>query len=108
MAGDDGPAAGDARKIGLLFGARTTQDLYDLTALRELESACPALTVTPVVSEQPQFGGVKGTLPEAMARYASCQGKDIFVSGPAPMIRATVSALAGRASAGQIHCDPFE
>lgn len=99
-------AGGAPRKIGLLFGARTEPDLYDLTALRELESACPALTVTPVVSGQAQFGGVKGTLPEAAARYASCEGKDIFVSGPAPMVRATVSALAGRVCASRIRYDP--
>jgi NAD(P)H-flavin reductase/hemoglobin-like flavoprotein len=104
----DGATAGDAGKIGLLFGARTEPDLYDLTALRELESTCPALTVTPVVSDQPQFAGVRGTLPEAAVRYASCQGKDIFVSGPAAMIRATVSSLARRAAAGRIHCDPLE
>jgi NAD(P)H-flavin reductase/hemoglobin-like flavoprotein len=106
--GGDGAAAAEARRIGLLFGARTEQDLYDLAALRELESACPALTVTPVVSDQPQFAGIRGTLPEAVARYASCQDKDIFVSGPAAMIRATVSALASRATANQIHCDPVE
>jgi NAD(P)H-flavin reductase/hemoglobin-like flavoprotein len=100
------PAGGAARKIGLLFGARTELDLYDLAALRELESACPALTVTPVVSDQAQFPGVRGTLPEAAARYASCEGKDIFVSGPADMVRATVSALAGRVGADRIHCDP--
>jgi NAD(P)H-flavin reductase/hemoglobin-like flavoprotein len=93
-------------KIGLLFGARTETDLYDLAALRELESECPALTVTPVVSDQPQFRGVKGTLPEAVARYASCDGKDVFVSGPAAMVRATVSALSGRVGPDRIHCDP--
>jgi NAD(P)H-flavin reductase/hemoglobin-like flavoprotein len=101
-------AGGPPRKIGLLFGARTEQDLYDLAALRELESACPALTVTPVVSDQPHFPGLKGTLPEAAARYASCEGKDIFLSGPAAMVRATVSALADRAGTEQIRYDPSE
>lgn len=100
------PAGGAPRKIGLLFGARTEMDLYDLAALRKLESACPRLTVTPVVSDQAQFPGVKGKLPEAAARYASCEGKDIFVSGPAAMVRATVSALAGRVGTDRIHCDP--
>ena len=99
-------ADGPPRKIGLLFGARTEPDLYDLAALRELESACPAFTVTPVVSDQPEFRGVKGTLPEAAARYASCEGKDIFVSGPVAMVRATVSALAGRAGSDHIRYDP--
>jgi NAD(P)H-flavin reductase/hemoglobin-like flavoprotein len=99
-------ASGRPRKIGLLFGARTEQDLYDLAALRELESGCPALTVTPVVSDQPKFPGIKGTLPEAATRYASFEGKDIFVSGPAAMIRATVSALAGRAGTDHIRYDP--
>lgn len=76
--------------------------------MRELESGCPALTVTPVVSHQSQFTGIKGTLPEAAVQYASCDGKDVFVSGPAAMVRATVSALAGRVGSGQIRYDPAD
>jgi NAD(P)H-flavin reductase/hemoglobin-like flavoprotein len=92
-------------RICLLYGARTEQDLYDLRDLRVLESAYPALMVTPVVSDQPGFTGIKGTLPQAAARYASCEGKDVFISGPASMVHATVSAFAGRAGVGRIRYD---
>lgn len=98
-------AAERPRRIGLMFGARTEEDLYDRPALRELQSRYPALTVTPVVSDEPEFAGVRGTLPEAAARYASAEGKDVFVSGPPAMIRATVSALAGRVAPGRIWHD---
>ena len=93
-------------KIGLLYGARTEQDLYDLRDLRVLESAHPALMVTPVVSDDPGFTGVKGTLPQVAARYANCAGKDILVCGPAAMVQATVSVLADRAEADCIRHDP--
>jgi NAD(P)H-flavin reductase/hemoglobin-like flavoprotein len=98
-------AARSPRRIGLLFGARGEEDLYDLRALREIQSRYPALTVTPVVSGEPGFAGIRGTLAQAAARYVSAEGKDIFVSGPAEMIRATVSALKSRVAPGQIHHD---
>jgi NAD(P)H-flavin reductase/hemoglobin-like flavoprotein len=101
-----GPPARRHGKIGLLFGARTETYLYDLPALRELESACPALTVTPVISHQPQFAGVRGTVADAAARYASCEDKDIFVSGPPAMVRSALSAVARRVRKGQIRYDP--
>jgi NAD(P)H-flavin reductase/hemoglobin-like flavoprotein len=93
-------------RIGLLYGARTENDLYDLQALRVLESAHPALMVTPVVSGQPEYAGIKGTLAEVSERYASCAGKDVYVCGPASMVRATVSALGARVGAGRILHDP--
>jgi NAD(P)H-flavin reductase/hemoglobin-like flavoprotein len=98
--------AGSDPKIGLLFGVRTEKDLYDLPDLRTLQSGYPGFLVIPVVSDDPGFAGVKGTLPGVVARYESYEGKDIFVSGPPPMVRATVSVLEGRASAGSIRYDP--
>jgi NAD(P)H-flavin reductase/hemoglobin-like flavoprotein len=97
---------GSHPKIGLLYGARTEKELYDLADLQVLESAHPALMVTPVVSDDPGFTGVKGTLPQVARRYANCQGKDIFISGPPAMIRETVSVLAGRAAPDSIRHDP--
>jgi NAD(P)H-flavin reductase/hemoglobin-like flavoprotein len=95
-------------RIGLLYGARTEKDLYDLTALRVLESAYPGLMVTPVVSGQPGYDGIRGTLPEVSARYASCAGKDIYVCGPARMVVQTISVLVARAGAGRIRHDPVD
>jgi NAD(P)H-flavin reductase/hemoglobin-like flavoprotein len=99
---------GRRRKIGLFLGARTEEDLYDLQALQSLESACPALTVIPVVSHQPDFGGIQGLVPDVAALHANCENRDIFISGPDDMVRETVRLLGDRVSADQIHCDPAD
>jgi NAD(P)H-flavin reductase/hemoglobin-like flavoprotein len=99
---------GDHPKIGLLYGARTEKDLYDLQDLQVLESAHPAFMVTPVVSDDPGFAGIKGTLPQVARRYANCQGKDIFISGPPAMVQATVSVLSDRAANDSIRHDPAD
>jgi NAD(P)H-flavin reductase/hemoglobin-like flavoprotein len=98
--------AGRRREIVLYYGARTQEDLYDLPDLRVLEWIYSPLTVVPVVSEQEEFDGIKGMLPEVVAQYATCEGREIFVSGPAQMVRRTVELLAGRVEPGQIRRDP--
>jgi NAD(P)H-flavin reductase/hemoglobin-like flavoprotein len=99
-----GPAR--RRKISLLFGARTQEDLYDLPDMQVLESICPALTVIPVVSHQPEFAGLTGMLPDVAAKFAGCEDRDIFISGPDRMVRETVRILAARGGAGRIRHDP--
>lgn len=97
---------GQRRKIGLFLGARTEDDLYDLRELQALESAYPALTVIPVVSDQPNFGGIKGMVPDVAALHANCEGRDVFISGPEGMVAETVRLLESRVSADRIHYDP--
>jgi NAD(P)H-flavin reductase/hemoglobin-like flavoprotein len=99
---------GRRRKIVLFFGARCEEDLYDLSDLRVLEWIYSALTVIPVVSHQSDFDGIKGMLPEVVARNASCEGKEIFISGPELMVRQTSALLAGRVGTGQIRYDPAD
>jgi NAD(P)H-flavin reductase len=99
---------GRRREIVLFFGARSSADLYDLPDLRVLEWIYSALTVIPVVSEQEEFDGINGTLPDVAARYAKCEGREIFVSGPEFMVRRTISLLANRVRSGQIRYDPPE
>lgn len=97
---------GSPMKIGLLYGARTENDLYDLAALQQLQADHRGFLVIPVVSDDPAYTGVRGTLTEVVAQSARCEGKDVFVSGPPPMVAATVAVLADRISDGSIHCDP--
>ena len=97
---------GHRREIVLFFGARSCEDLYDLPDLRVLEWIHSALTVIPVVSQQEEFDGINGSLPDVAARYAKCEGREIFVSGPEFMVRRTVSLLADRVRPGQIRYDP--
>ena len=100
-----GSGPGRRRKISLLFGARTEQDLYDLPDLGILESIYPALTVIPVVSHQREFAGAKGMLPDATAQCASCEDREIFISGPDLMVRESVRHLVGRVGADRIRHD---
>jgi NAD(P)H-flavin reductase/hemoglobin-like flavoprotein len=97
---------GRHRKISLLFGARAEEGLYDLPELRVLESIYPALTVIPVVSHQPGFAGAKGMLPDVTAKSATCEDREIFISGPDDMVRETARLLAGRVGPGRIRHDP--
>jgi NAD(P)H-flavin reductase/hemoglobin-like flavoprotein len=99
---------GRRRKIVLFLGARHEEDLYDLRDLRVLEWIYSALTVIPVVSHQADFDGIRGMLPEVVARNASCEGKEIFVSGPELMVRQTTALLASRVYPGQIRRDPSD
>ncbi|MQY09111.1 globin domain-containing protein [Actinomadura macrotermitis] len=85
--------SGRRRDVHLLVGARTERDLYDLPGLRLLESTCPWLRVTPVVSDDPGFDGMRGTLPEVLDRLHDLEDRDVYVSGPAGMTRRAVSVL---------------
>ena len=48
------PDPGRHREIVLYYGARRHQDLYDLSALQEMELAYPWLQVIPAVSDEPR------------------------------------------------------
>ncbi|MDL4776436.1 globin domain-containing protein [Actinomadura xylanilytica] len=85
--------SGAARAVRLLVGARTGAGLYDLPGLRALESECPRLRVTPVVSGEPGYPGLRGALPDVLDRFPDLAGHDVHVAGPAPMVRETVTAL---------------
>ncbi|WP_241661336.1 globin domain-containing protein [Thermomonospora catenispora] len=88
-------AASPGRRIDLVWGVRTVTDLYDLPALRAMESACPALRVIPVVSDDPGFEGLRGAVPDALRRLEDLPVADghAYVSGPPAMVSRTVRAL---------------
>jgi NAD(P)H-flavin reductase len=90
---DMGDAADPQRNIHLLFGARTEKGLYDLPALREMERSHPPLRVIPVVSDEPEFGGLRGTLPDIAGRLLPGADHDVYLSGPAEMVRKTTEVL---------------
>ena len=60
------PSADRPRKMTLFVGARQRFDLYDLDDLQLLESACPALRVIPVLSDEPGYSGLTGMLPDVV------------------------------------------
>jgi NAD(P)H-flavin reductase/hemoglobin-like flavoprotein len=81
------------RKIHLLVGARTRTGLYDRPALEALKARSPALCVTPVVSDDPGFDGMRGTVSDVLDRFPSWAGHDVYVAGPAPMVESTITRL---------------
>ncbi|WP_067467380.1 globin domain-containing protein [Actinomadura macra] len=91
--------SGGGRGVHLLVGARTARDLYDLADLRLLEEAHPWLEVVtvlsddPVLLEAPDHEGERGLLPDVLDRFGSWDDHDVYVAGPTPMIRQTVTAL---------------
>jgi NAD(P)H-flavin reductase len=92
--------------IRLLVGARREDDLYDLPDLQRLAWDCPFLEVIPVVSDEPGYAGLRGTLPEMTARHLPPGTGDVFISGPPEMVTATVTVVAERAPSARIHHDP--
>jgi len=102
-------ARAPSRKITLFYGARQEFDLYDLQDLQLLESAYSGLRVIPVLSEEPAFGGLKGTLPAVLhAHGAGVFGNsEAYICGPAPMVLQTAALLAAVIPPGRIHHDPL-
>ncbi len=94
--------------VHLLFGARTAAGLYDLPDLRALEARFPWLRVIPVVSADPTFHGMHGAVPDVLDRFAGLSGHDVYVSGPTPMVEASVTNLQKLGvPAIRIHHDPL-
>jgi NAD(P)H-flavin reductase/hemoglobin-like flavoprotein len=100
-------AADHQRKITLFFGVRQRFDLYDLDDLQLLEAACPSLQVIPVLSEQPGYAGLTGTLPDAVSARGPFENTDAYICGPPAMVRQTAAVLAGSIPDGDIRHDPI-
>ncbi|MDM4721827.1 globin domain-containing protein [Micromonospora sp. WMMA1363] len=82
------------RWVHVFYGARTRDDLYGLAGLRELVTAHPWLSVTPACSEDEDFDGELGAIPEVVGRYGPWTTHDCYVSGSALMVRAALRVLA--------------
>jgi NAD(P)H-flavin reductase len=95
-------------KAHLFFGARDAHGLYDLDSLEKMTAQHPWLTVTPVVSADPEFGGETGSLPDAVARHGDWSQHDAYLAGPTRMVQETVTRLASAGMAkDQIHIEDF-
>jgi NAD(P)H-flavin reductase/hemoglobin-like flavoprotein len=99
-------ASGRRPNIHLLYGARTSRELYDLPDLIRMEAAFPWLRVVPVVSDEPGYEGMRGRLPEATQRFHSWAEHEVFVCGPPAMVGETVRRLQdGGVPLSRIHRD---
>jgi NAD(P)H-flavin reductase/hemoglobin-like flavoprotein len=90
----DARGSGRRREIALYYGARHESDLYDLPALRRLESAYPWLQVIPAVEqlEGRERDVIRAAIPE-LTKNAHWADRDIYVSGPDAMVIKTVRML---------------
>jgi NAD(P)H-flavin reductase/hemoglobin-like flavoprotein len=92
----------------LFFGAGTAEGLYDLPALEKLAAAAPWLHVTPCVSDDQQFAGERGYLPDIVARHGPWVGCDAYLAGSTGMTDATASRLMSLGVPdNQIHIEDF-
>jgi NAD(P)H-flavin reductase/hemoglobin-like flavoprotein len=105
---DDLAQWGENPHVHLFVGARTRDDLYDVSNLQNIAATNPWLTVVPVV-EEPNVPGVEqGTLADVVTRYGAWADRSVLVSGSPGMIRATVSRmLVAGTPLDQIIYDPF-
>ncbi|OIV35882.1 hypothetical protein BIV57_19400 [Mangrovactinospora gilvigrisea] len=79
--------------LHLFFGARTREELYDWADLERMASFYPRLLAVPVVSDDPGWSGVRGTLSEVLPAQGRWTDHEAFVSGPDPMVRSVVAWL---------------
>jgi NAD(P)H-flavin reductase/hemoglobin-like flavoprotein len=100
-------AALHPRRITLFFATRQHFDLYDLEDLRLLEAACPSLQVIPVLSEEPGYGGLTGTLPDAVSAQGPFENIEAYICGPPAMVRQTAAVLADSIPDSHIRHDPI-
>ncbi len=84
---------GDPPRVRLVFGARTPAELYDLADLEKMTAQWPWLSVTPVVSAEPDYRGQTGTVADALSRLVPLADQDAYVCGSPGMVEATVSRL---------------
>ena len=98
----------DPPDVRLYLGARRIEGLYDLPDLEKLAAQAPCLTVTPCVSNDPDYQGECGPLPDVVARSGSWTGRDAYLAGPTPMVEGTAAKLAAQGvPQTQIHVEDF-
>ncbi|MFB4316998.1 globin domain-containing protein [Actinomadura sp. 21ATH] len=103
---EDALAADPARRVHLMVGARTEQDLYDMADLARLAAAHPGLRMSTLVSAP---GDARATPADALGDLPGLAEQEVYVAGPAEMIRCTVDALQRLdVPPHRIHHDPLD
>lgn len=95
------------RPVQLVFAVRHTQELYDLPTLAALAERYRSLTLVPVVTEDPDFPGVKGEVPDLIAQSGPWHAHEVYLSGPPGLVHA-LDRVMRRMSVPptQVHHDP--
>jgi NAD(P)H-flavin reductase/hemoglobin-like flavoprotein len=82
------------RWVHLFRGVRHRDDLYDHHAVDRLVARYPWLSLVRAVSDDPGCRAEHGRVSDVVARYGPWPDHDFFVSGSAPMVKATIRNLA--------------
>lgn len=99
---DDALHHGHPGPVTLYWGARTQKDLYLADYFTALAQANPVFTFVPVVEDKGD--GLVGDA--AIRNPAPLPGAAVYLSGPSPMVQATIPLLLAQgAQAGKIHTD---
>ncbi len=103
-------AAGQGRRraITLYVGVRRKRDLYDAADLESLKLGYPPLTVIQVAERELDFAGRVGRLPEVVSTHPSFRDCDVYVAGPAGLVKSAAQLLSKRVPADRLHHDPVE
>lgn len=96
------------RPVQLYFAARRTQELYNLPTLAQLAERHPALTLVPVATEDPDFPGTRGPLPDVVTQAGPWHEHEVYLSGPPGLVHALDRTLARlKVPPEQVHHDPL-
>lgn len=85
---------GSGRCVEVFYGARRTEDLYDLDTMLDLRRRYPRLSVRTVVADTPP-DALTGPLPDAVRAYGPWETYDAYLSGPPGLVRSSVDTLVG-------------
>ena len=98
----------DPPAVHLFLGAHRAEGLYDLPDLEKLGAQAPWLTITPCVSDDPDYRGERGSLPDVVARSGRWTSRDAYLAGPTPMVEGAAARLAAQGvPQEQIHVEDF-
>jgi NAD(P)H-flavin reductase/hemoglobin-like flavoprotein len=81
------------RWIHLFRGERRDADFYDREHLDQIAEKYPWLTIVRAVSDDPDYPGERGAIPDVVSRHGPWRDHDFYVAGSAPMVRATLTRL---------------
>jgi NAD(P)H-flavin reductase/hemoglobin-like flavoprotein len=82
-----------SRWVYLFRGERQRDDFYDKAHLDRLADKYPWLSIVRAVSDEPDYPGERGSIPEVVSRHGPFDNHDFYVSGSAPMVNATLRQL---------------
>ena len=100
-----------ARRMTLIHGVHSQDDLYDYEFFREMERINPNFRYLPALSArnpEKEWIGEEGYVQDVLGRLPSFKGHKAYLCGPPPMVDACLTTLMqGRLFEDSIYCENF-